>query len=166
MTAHDPLEEALGGLRREYLAEAPARMLELRKEYAAILAGERDAAASLKGRLHKLAGSGGSYGFPQISEIARRGENWLTANLSDCSKAAEMIGPLLEELEATFQGAQGGLGASAIESPRLLDFGWHALILGASRPLGGTLAARLEAVGFDVIVADVGAPQARPVSSV
>lgn len=163
MTANDPLEEALGALRREYLAEAPARMLELRKDYAAILAGERDAAASLKGRLHKLAGSGGSYGFPQISEIARRGETWLTENLSDCSRAATSIGPLLEELETTFQRAQGTLGNSPVESPRLLDFGWHALILGASRPLGGTLAARLEAVGFDVIVADVGAPQARPV---
>ena len=163
MNIGDPLEEALGNLRREYLAEAAARMLELRKDYAAILAGERDAASSLKGRLHKLAGSGGSYGFPEISEIARVGETWLTENLADCGKAAETIGPLLERLESAFQKAQLGLGAALTDTPRLVDFGWHALVLGASRPLAGTLAARLEAVGFDVVVADIGAPQARPV---
>ena len=163
MTIRDPLEEALGNLRREYLAEAPARMLELRKDYAAILAGERDAAPSLKGRFHKLAGSGGSYGFPEVSEIARRGETWLTENLADCGKAAEAVGPLLESLESAFQQAQLTVGAPHTDSPRLVDFGWHALVLGASRPLGGTLAARLESVGFDVIVAEMGAPQARPV---
>ena len=72
MSDVDPLTETLNTLRREYLAESPARVLELRKDYAAILAGERDAAASLKGRLHKLAGSGGSYGYPEISDLARR----------------------------------------------------------------------------------------------
>ena len=163
MSPADPLEEALGNLRREYLAESPARLLELRKDYAAILAGERDAAASLKGRFHKLAGSGGSYGFPEISDLARRGEGWLAENLADCGRAAETIGPVIEGLESAFQRAQGSVGASHADTPRLVDFGWHALVLGASRPLAGTLAARLEAVGFDVVVADIGAPQARPV---
>ena len=163
MSLSDPLEEALGTLRREYLAEAPARMLELRKDYAAILAGERDAATSLKGRFHKLAGSGGSYGFPDISEIARRGEGWLAEHLADCGRAAEVVGPMLEDLEAAFQRAQVSLGAPHADPPRLVDFGWHALVLGGSRPLAGTLAARLEAVGYEVVVADVGSPQARPV---
>lgn len=163
MSSGDPLEEAMGNLRREYLAEAAARMLELRKDYAAILSGERDAAQSLKGRFHKLAGSGGSYGFPEISEIARRGEIWLTDNIKDCTKAAESVGPLLEDLESAFQRSQSSLDGPSPDTPRLLDFGWHALVLGASRPLGGTLAARLEAVGFDVVVADIGSPQAHPV---
>ena len=163
MSPADPLEEALGNLRREYLAEAPARLLELRKDYAAILAGERDAAASLKARFHKLAGSGGSYGFPEISDLARRGEAWLAEHLADCGRAAETIGPLIEGLETAFQRAQVTVAGSHADAPRLVDFGWHALVLGAGRPLAGTLAARLEAVGFDVVVADVGAPQARPV---
>ncbi|HXE57280.1 MAG TPA: Hpt domain-containing protein, partial [Gemmatimonadales bacterium] len=67
----DPLAEALRELRAEYLAEAGARLAELRRDLAAYAAGEPGAADSLKTRLHRLAGSGGSYGFPEISRIAR-----------------------------------------------------------------------------------------------
>ena len=58
-------------LRREYLSEAPARLGELRKDLAAACAGEADAVASLKTRFHRLAGSGGSYGFPDITTASR-----------------------------------------------------------------------------------------------
>ncbi|MEO6066623.1 MAG: diguanylate cyclase [Gemmatimonadales bacterium] len=162
MSVIDPLEEALGNLRREYLAEAPARMLELRKDYAAVLAGEPGAANSLKGRLHKLAGSGGSYGFPEVSDLARRAEKWLGDHLGDHGEAGEIVGPLLEDLDRAFHRAGSTLSARESDPPRHVDFGWHALVLGAKRPLSGLLAARLESVGFDVVVTEVGSPQATP----
>jgi diguanylate cyclase (GGDEF)-like protein len=163
MSEQDPLEAAMAALRREYLAEAPARLLELRKDYAAVLACEPEAAASLKGRFHKLAGSGGSYGFPEVSALARKGEQWLVEHAEDLGQAAGVLSPLLEDLESAFQSAGTTMGASTSDAPRNPDFGWHALVLGAGRPLAGQLASRLEAVGFDVAVADFGSPQANPV---
>jgi len=162
MSEQDPLEAAMAVLRREYLAEAPARLLELRKDYAAVLAGEPEAAASLKGRLHKLAGSGGSYGFPEVSALARKGEQWLVENANDLTRAGSILSPLLEDLESAFQSAGTAIGAPTTDVARNPDFGWHALVLGAGRPLAGQLASRLEGVGFDVAVADPGSPQANP----
>lgn len=70
----DPLAEALKGLRREYLAEAPARVAELRSLLGPVLAGDRVALDGLRRALHKLAGSGGSYGFAGVSAASRAGE--------------------------------------------------------------------------------------------
>jgi diguanylate cyclase (GGDEF)-like protein len=162
MTEIDPLEEAMAGLRREYIAEAPARLMELRKDYAALLASEAEAARSLKGRFHKLAGSGGSYGFPEISELSRKAEFWLAEHSQDYAEAEEVVGPLLEDLDRAFHRAESTLVGRVSDMHRHVDFGWHALILGATRPLSGLLAARLEAIGFDVVVADIGSPQASP----
>lgn len=163
MSEVDPMEEALAGLRREYLAEAPARLMELRKDYSALLAGEADSGKSLRGRFHKLAGSGGSYGFPAISDLARRAETWLTEHADDCGAAGEVIGPAIEALEAAFRDAERSLALRGPDLPRHVDFGWHALILGAPRPMAGLLAARLEAVGFDVVVTEPGSPQSSPI---
>ena len=163
MSEIDPLEEAMAALRREYLGEAPLRMMELRKDYAAVLAGETGAAESLKGRLHKLVGSGGSYGFPDISEHARSAERWLIQHVGNYGGAGEVVGPLLEKLELAVAGAGRSLLASdVVDSPRHTDFGWHALIIGAERQTAGLLAGRLESVGFDVVVAEAGSPQASP----
>lgn len=162
MTEIDPLEEAMGNLRREYLAEAPARMMELRKDYDAVLAGEPEAATSLKGRFHKLAGSGGSYGFPEVSEVSRKAELWIAAHQADCGGAGAVVGPLMEQLESAFHRAQASQVGQPSEASRHVDFGWHALILGRDRPLTGLLAARLEAVGFDVVVTEAGSPTSTP----
>lgn len=162
MTDIDPLEEAMANLRREYLAEAPARMMELRKDFDAVLAGEPEAATSLKGRFHKLAGSGGSYGFPEVSEVSRKAELWIAAHQTDCGGAGAVVGPLMEQLESAFQRAQASQVGQPSEVSRHVDFGWHALILGSDRPLTGLLAARLEAVGFDVVVTEAGSPTSTP----
>lgn len=76
----DPVDEAFQQLRQEYLASLPARLDELRSDVASWRAGDPDALSSLKVRLHRLAGSGGSYGFVQLSSLAREAERWLTAN--------------------------------------------------------------------------------------
>jgi diguanylate cyclase (GGDEF)-like protein len=75
----DPLDQAILELQREYLAELPAQLDEIRSEIAAFQAGQHDAATSLRTRFHRLAGSGGSYGFPEISSIAREVEQWIAA---------------------------------------------------------------------------------------
>ena len=76
----DPVDEAFQQLRLEYLASLPARLDELRSDVASWKAGDTDALSSLKVRLHRLAGSGGSYGFVQLSSLARDAERWLTAD--------------------------------------------------------------------------------------
>ncbi len=74
MTGDDPLIQALRALRAEYLAEAPQRLAELRAVLAEAISGKTDALEHLARLFHKLAGSGGSYGLPVITEHARAGE--------------------------------------------------------------------------------------------
>jgi hypothetical protein len=64
-------------LQREYLAELPGMLLLIRSEIDRFRQGDPGAAASLRTRFHRLAGSGGSYGFPDISTVAREIEHWL-----------------------------------------------------------------------------------------
>jgi HPt (histidine-containing phosphotransfer) domain-containing protein len=76
----DPVDEAFQQLRIEYLASLPARLDELRSDVASWRGGDPDALSSLQVRLHRLAGSGGSYRFVHLSSLARRAEHWLNAN--------------------------------------------------------------------------------------
>jgi HPt (histidine-containing phosphotransfer) domain-containing protein len=76
----DAVDDAFRALQIEYLASLPDRLEELRADVAGIRSGKPDAGPSLKVRLHRLAGSGGSYGFVQLSILAREAERWLGAN--------------------------------------------------------------------------------------
>jgi hypothetical protein len=76
----DAVDDAFRALRIEYLASLPDRLEELRTDIASLRLGRPEAAPSLKVRLHRLAGSGGSYGFVQLSSLAREAERWLAAN--------------------------------------------------------------------------------------
>jgi HPt (histidine-containing phosphotransfer) domain-containing protein len=71
--AEDPILQ----LQREYLAELPGMLLLIRSEIDRFRQGDAGAAASLRTRFRRLAGSGGSYGFPAISAVARETEQWL-----------------------------------------------------------------------------------------
>ncbi len=73
--ADDPLEQQLRALRREYLAESSLRVDELRRIQARLAAGEPAALGELRQAFHRLAGSGGSYGFPRVSACSREGEH-------------------------------------------------------------------------------------------
>jgi HPt (histidine-containing phosphotransfer) domain-containing protein len=76
----DAVDDAFRALRIEYLATLPARLEELRADVAGLRSGRSDAGPSLKVRLHRLAGSGGSYGFVRLSALAREAERWMAAN--------------------------------------------------------------------------------------
>ena len=76
----DPVDLAFRELQLEYLDSLPARLEELRSDLALRQAGDRTVEASLKVRLHRLAGSGGSYGFTHLSSLAREAERWLASH--------------------------------------------------------------------------------------
>jgi HPt (histidine-containing phosphotransfer) domain-containing protein len=74
-TPERSLDEVLRGLRVEYIGEAPERVRELSSALGRLRAGERDALDELLRCFHRLAGSGGSYGFPSITERSRAAED-------------------------------------------------------------------------------------------
>jgi HPt (histidine-containing phosphotransfer) domain-containing protein len=86
----DPVAEALRSLRRAYLDEAPVRVEELRRATAALRGRDEAAETTLTTLLHRLAGSGGAYGFPGVSVTARELERvvrsepeWTDARLAE-----------------------------------------------------------------------------------
>jgi diguanylate cyclase (GGDEF)-like protein len=104
----EPLDEAFLELQREYLVELPARLDELRGDVDAFRAGASSAAASLRVRFHRLAGSGGSYGFPRISEIAREMERWIATGPP--ASDAERLDAAVEQMEEVARHSRSQLG--------------------------------------------------------
>jgi HPt (histidine-containing phosphotransfer) domain-containing protein len=111
----DPVEAAFHELQRGYLASMPTRLEELRSDAAALEAGNHEAATSLKARLHRLAGSGGSFGFLDLSAIAREAEQYLATN--DGSRPANGLDPILSRLEQAIQRADAQLADSIAGKP-------------------------------------------------
>lgn len=148
----DQLEKTLQGLRAEYLSEAPERIAELRRDLGALRAGEPDAAGSLKSRFHRLAGSGGSYGFPEISTISRGMEQFLAAHPTPAEDQLEKIAASVNQLAAEFDRAAGTLEAPAAPpSAQPVQFRARALVVAASGPLLESVTTHLRAAGFDIM---------------
>lgn len=150
----DALNNALAELRREYLFEAPGRLAELRKDVAAFRAAEPDATQSLLRRFHRLAGSGGSYGFPDISHIAREGESLLAQPVENVGIAAARLEKLVDRLAETFDAAALGLGLPA-RGPAVTEFGWRALVIGPDSATRADVVTALVNAGFVVRTDDV-----------
>lgn len=72
--AADAFARQFQELRREYLADAPKRVAELHDLSARLARGDVSALADCRQAFHRLAGSGGSYGFPLVSTRSREGE--------------------------------------------------------------------------------------------
>ena len=127
----DEFDEVLLELQRTYLAESPERIGELRADVAAFRAGQEGAAASLKTRFHRLAGSGGSYGFPEISEVAREMERWIasappTSDAARLEQGVERLAALFRDAEARLVVPQplpagGARGQAVIILPAAVD---------------------------------------------
>jgi diguanylate cyclase (GGDEF)-like protein len=72
----DPWAAALGELRRDFVQESRAKVAAMRELRARLAADPSDAAAlrDLHRRFHGFAGTGASYGFPEVSRIGSQGE--------------------------------------------------------------------------------------------
>ncbi len=102
----DPHDEAYRQLQVEYLGELPRIFAELRSDIEAFRQG-RDALPALRTGFHRLAGSGGSYGFPEISEIARITERFVmtgpaTADADKLDDAVKRLDAVLTIARAQF----------------------------------------------------------------
>ncbi len=143
------LDQALETLRREYLAEAPARLGELRKDISAFLAGEQDASASLLTRFHRLAGSGGSYGFPEVSRMAREAEQWLRAGQTPGLEASRHLDEIVARIAEAFDRAGTRLDPAQEPLPPT-EFGWCARVVAGTNELRSAMADALRSVGYEV----------------
>lgn len=95
---NDAYDDAYRELQQEYLTELPKLLAELRSDTDAFRKGEQVVSA-LRTGFHRLAGSGGSYGFPEISEIARAAERLLSSDPSPAA-AADKLDDAVKRLEA------------------------------------------------------------------
>jgi diguanylate cyclase (GGDEF)-like protein len=159
----DRLDSALLELQREYLSSMPARLAELREDIVALGQGATDAAGSLRTRLHRLAGSGGSYGFSDLSAIAREGERWLTAHSTGGNPSG--LASIVERLETAVKAAELEFAARAAgESPALVP---RALVIMRSSPQRDRIAQELQTAGYDVrFGARQDDPSATPVEAI
>ena len=99
----DAYDDAYRELQQEYLDQLPKLFAELRSDIESFRKGEKVLPA-LRTGFHRLAGSGGSYGFPEISEIARAAERLV---MSDPPPAeAGKLDDAVRRLEAALTGAR------------------------------------------------------------
>jgi diguanylate cyclase (GGDEF)-like protein len=142
----DQIDQALLELQREYLASMPGRLEELRADIKALSQGSADAAGALRARLHRLAGSGGSFGFAALSAIAQEAERWLMAHPvpADTNGLASIVERLTAAVgRAAHQLAAAAGGEPAATTPR-------ALIIMRPSPQRERIAQELGAAGYDV----------------
>jgi diguanylate cyclase (GGDEF)-like protein len=145
----EPVDRALRELQREYLASLPAKLEELRADIVALREGATDAAGSLRTRLHRLAGSGGSFGFAELSAIAREGERWLAAHPSPADTGRLL--PIVERLSTAVRNAVGQLaGSAAGESLTPVP---RALVIMRPSPQRERIAQELRSAGYEVRLA-------------
>ena len=146
--ASKELDEAFLRLQQDYIAGFPARLAELRKDVAALGAGEPDAAGSIKTRLHKLAGSGGSHGFPELSRVARDAEQWMGGQSDVGAETLERLDQTVAKLGELMDMAPTPTLRDAQNRPP--DFGWRAHLVGSEHGLMAALTETLTAAGFTV----------------
>ena len=108
--APDPLEAAMLALRAEYLFEAPERVRELSAALGRLRTGDASALKDLQNYFHRLAGSGGSFGFPGVTERGRTAEHMVIRLVGEARTPQHEDFAILEEhvlnVAEAFQAAQ------------------------------------------------------------
>lgn len=151
--SQEPPDEALLQLQREYLRDAPERLAELRKDLQAFRAGEPDALESLRTRFHRLAGSGGSYGFDRVTEISRAIEHRILTPPAPLPQDAHIFDEAISALDEAFNQADTAMGAPP-SLGRIPGFGWRALVMMRPDPRRDDLVEALKVEGFVVVATD------------
>ena len=109
MSEDAELLRVLAGLRIQYLAEAPTRLADLRSALARVAAGDAPALGELRQLLHRLAGSGGSYGLQDVTEAARAGELALyqiqQRGIPPTDQDVNLLSSLIEGVASAFRDA-------------------------------------------------------------
>jgi HPt (histidine-containing phosphotransfer) domain-containing protein len=96
------VDELFQQLRREYLSESEERLAELRAGLSGFQNRNPGALASLKTHFHRLAGSGGSYGFPEISALAKEAELWVATGPALDETAVARLQETIRRLDEIF----------------------------------------------------------------
>ncbi len=121
------LESQLAALRREYGEQLPALITELAGVVRSLHAGSEgaNAVAHARNLAHRLHGTAGSYGYPEVGRAAARVEALLDAMLEGRVPDGGALEAALESLalasgvEAAAQGVRGA-AATRIEGPKLM----------------------------------------------
>ncbi|HSB60628.1 MAG TPA: response regulator, partial [Vicinamibacteria bacterium] len=116
-------EEALKSLRSEYVREARERLEGIEKvlERLAAEPGDRGALHDLMRGFHGFAGSGATYGFPEVSALGQQAERSCFALLKDAAAAAPADLDRWRRLTALVEselGREGGAASSKCEAGR------------------------------------------------
>jgi diguanylate cyclase (GGDEF)-like protein len=146
----DQTDAVLLGLQRDYLSAMPARLEELRADLGSMRTGAADARVSLRTRLHRLAGSGGSFGFAEVSAIAREGERWLAAHSSTTETTG--LEAIIDRLAAAMGVAQDQLASSTPGGG--LPITPRALVIMRKSPQRERIAQELLAAGYELRFAE------------
>ena len=141
----EPFAKAFDQLRREYLAEGAARLSELRADIDRLRAADPDALGSLRTRFHRLVGSGGSYGFPEISSLARDAERRLGPDSAAAPDAADWLEDVVDQLAVRFTEAERLIRSASGEAPARL-----AIVAAPNGSLADDLQDALDGAGFTV----------------
>ena len=139
----DPYDDAFRELQQEYLEELPKLFADLQADIEAFRKGG-SVLPALRTGFHRLAGSGGSYGFPEISEIARAAER-LVMSESPPAEAGK-LDEAVQRLEAVLTRARAQFSAS----PAPEAAGLRAVLVLPPGPDRDQLAVNLAGAGFVV----------------
>jgi diguanylate cyclase (GGDEF)-like protein len=140
-------------LQRDYLRDAPERLAELRKDLAAFRQGEPDALESLRQRFHRLAGSGGSYGFPRVTEVSRDMEHWILTSPFPTPQQADRFEQAIHDLRTAFDAAANELDMPLVLG-RLPGFAYRVLLIMRESPIRDAITTSLEKIGFEIELRD------------
>ena len=139
----DATEAAYRELQQEYLDELPKIFAELRSDIDSFRRGEKVVPA-LRTGFHRLAGSGGSYGFPEISDLARTAERLILSE--PLPEQAGKLDDVMRRLEAVLTMARARFTAP----PGMAEGGARAVLVLPPSPDRDRLAEALVGVGYTV----------------
>ncbi len=149
------LDDGLRELRAEYLSEVPARLADLRHWLAELGAGESGASVRLARGFHQLAGSGGSYGYSEISTVARTAEQFLRTEPAWNAETLERLNQAIDRLAEVVAVHTALLGQTKAFHG---GAGFRVQVEGNPGALRDSIAELLTDVGLEV-TADGGSPE-------